>query len=59
MELSTYFAINEQNTVSLQRHLDHLQMKAVMSVISWRSVPRTKRDENQLHAAVVIGCYGQ
>ncbi len=51
MEFSTYFRINEKNTGQFERTLI-IAEEAPTSPIS-RAAPRRRRDENQLHAAVV------
>ena len=51
MELSTYFRINEQNTGQFERTLIIADKGAYVSYLEGYTAP--KRDENQLHAAVV------
>jgi Fe-S cluster assembly protein SufB len=51
MELSTYFRINEQNTGQFERTLIIADAGAYVSYLEGCTAP--KRDENQLHAAVV------
>src|SRR3974390_2196198 len=51
MELSTYFRINEKNTGQFERTLIIADAGAYVSYLESRTAP--KRDENQLHAAVV------
>ncbi len=51
MELSTYFRINEQNTGQFERTLIVADAGAYVSYLEGCTAP--KRDENQLHAAVV------
>ena len=51
MELSTYFRINEQNTGQFERTLIIADKGSYVSYLEGCTVP--KRDENQLHAAVV------
>jgi Fe-S cluster assembly protein SufB len=51
MELSTYFRINEQNTGQFERTLIIAEKGAYVSYLEGCTAP--KRDENQLHAAVV------
>jgi Fe-S cluster assembly protein SufB len=51
MELSTYFRINEQNTGQFERTLIIVDEGAYVSYLEGCTAP--KRDENQLHAAVV------
>ncbi|MCB0825475.1 MAG: Fe-S cluster assembly protein SufB [Armatimonadetes bacterium] len=51
MELSTYFRINEQNTGQFERTLIVCEEGASVSYLEGCTAP--KRDENQLHAAVV------
>ncbi|MGD1037621.1 MAG: Fe-S cluster assembly protein SufB [Roseiarcus sp.] len=51
MELSTYFRINEQNTGQFERTLIVADRGAYVSYLEGCTAPR--RDENQLHAAVV------
>ncbi|NJL08977.1 MAG: Fe-S cluster assembly protein SufB [Methylacidiphilales bacterium] len=51
MELSTYFRINEQNTGQFERTLIIADKGAYVSYLEGCTAPR--RDENQLHAAVV------
>lgn len=51
MELSTYFRINEQNTGQFERTLIIAEEGAYVSYLEGCTAP--KRDENQLHAAVV------
>jgi Fe-S cluster assembly protein SufB len=51
MELSTYFRINEQNTGQFERTLIVADAGAYVSYLEGCTAPR--RDENQLHAAVV------
>ncbi len=51
MELSTYFRINAQNTGQFERTLIIADEGAVVSYLEGCTAP--KRDENQLHAAVV------
>lgn len=51
MELSTYFRINEQNTGQFERTLIVCEEGARVSYLEGCTAP--KRDENQLHAAVV------
>jgi Fe-S cluster assembly protein SufB len=51
MELSTYFRINEANTVQFERTLIIADEGASVSYLEGCTAP--KRDENQLHAAVV------
>ncbi len=51
MELSTYFRINEQNTGQFERTLIIADEGAYVSYLEGCTAP--KRDENQLHAAVV------
>jgi Fe-S cluster assembly protein SufB len=51
MELSTYFRINASNTGQFERTLIIADEGAVVSYLEGCSAPR--RDENQLHAAVV------
>ncbi len=51
MELSTYFRINEQNTGQFERTLIVCEEGAKVSYLEGCTAP--KRDENQLHAAVV------
>jgi len=51
MELSTYFRINEQNTGQFERTLIVADKGAYVSYLEGCTAP--KRDENQLHAAVV------
>src|SRR4026207_1800432 len=51
MELSTYFRINERNTGQFERTLIIADEGAYVSYLEGCTAP--KRDENQLHAAVV------
>jgi Fe-S cluster assembly protein SufB len=51
MELSTYFRINERNTGQFERTLIIADRDAYVSYLEGCTAPR--RDENQLHAAVV------
>jgi Fe-S cluster assembly protein SufB len=51
MELSTYFRINESNTGQFERTLIVADEGAYVSYLEGCTAP--KRDENQLHAAVV------
>ena len=51
MELSTYFRINAQNTGQFERTLIVAEEGATVSYLEGCTAP--KRDENQLHAAVV------
>ncbi len=51
MELSTYFRINERNTGQFERTLIIADKGAFVSYLEGCTAPR--RDENQLHAAVV------
>lgn len=51
MELSTYFRINAQNTGQFERTLIIAEDNAHVSYLEGCTAP--KRDENQLHAAVV------
>jgi Fe-S cluster assembly protein SufB len=51
MELSTYFRINAQNTGQFERTLIIADKGAYVSYLEGCTAP--KRDENQLHAAVV------
>ena len=51
MELSTYFRINEQNTGQFERTLIIVDKGGYVSYLEGCTAP--KRDENQLHAAVV------
>ena len=51
MELSTYFRINERNTGQFERTLIIADKGAHVSYLEGCTAPR--RDENQLHAAVV------
>ncbi|MCW5940898.1 MAG: Fe-S cluster assembly protein SufB [Fimbriimonadaceae bacterium] len=51
MELSTYFRINAQNTGQFERTLIVAEEGAFVSYLEGCTAP--KRDENQLHAAVV------
>lgn len=51
MELSTYFRINAQNTGQFERTLIIADDRAYVSYLEGCTAP--KRDENQLHAAVV------
>jgi Fe-S cluster assembly protein SufB len=51
MDLSTYFRINAQNTGQLERTLIIADEGATVSYLEGCTAP--KRDENQLHAAVV------
>lgn len=51
MELSTYFRINEQNTGQFERTLIIAEEGSYVSYLEGCTAP--KRDENQLHAAVV------
>lgn len=51
MELSTYFRINEQNTGQFERTLIIADEGSHVSYLEGCTAP--KRDENQLHAAVV------
>ena len=51
MELSTYFRINEKNTGQFERTLIIAEEGAFVSYLEGCTAP--KRDENQLHAAVV------
>lgn len=51
MELSTYFRINAQNTGQFERTLIICEDRASVSYLEGCTAPR--RDENQLHAAVV------
>src|SRR6187397_1060845 len=51
MELSTYFRINAQNTGQFERTLIIADAGATVSYLEGCTAP--KRDENQLHAAVV------
>ena len=51
MELSTYFRINEQNTGQFERTLIIADEGSYVSYLEGCTAP--KRDENQLHAAVV------
>lgn len=51
MELSTYFRINAQNTGQFERTLIIAEDGAYVSYLEGCTAP--KRDENQLHAAVV------
>src|SRR5438552_15132776 len=51
MELSTYFRINEQNTGQFERTLIIAGKGSYVSYLEGCTAP--KRDENQLHAAVV------
>jgi Fe-S cluster assembly protein SufB len=51
MELSTYFRINERNTGQFERTLIIAEKGSYVSYLEGCTAPR--RDENQLHAAVV------
>jgi Fe-S cluster assembly protein SufB len=51
MELSTYFRINETNTGQFERTLIVCEDNAYVSYLEGCTAP--KRDENQLHAAIV------
>lgn len=51
MELSTYFRINAQNTGQFERTLIIAEKNSYVSYLEGCTAP--KRDENQLHAAVV------
>lgn len=51
MELSTYFRINAQNTGQFERTLIVAEKDSYVSYLEGCTAP--KRDENQLHAAVV------
>jgi Fe-S cluster assembly protein SufB len=51
MELSTYFRINEKNTGQFERTLIVADVGSYVSYLEGCTAP--KRDENQLHAAVV------
>jgi Fe-S cluster assembly protein SufB len=51
MELSTYFRINERNTGQFERTLIIVDKGGYVSYLEGCTAP--KRDENQLHAAVV------
>src|SRR5258705_11929598 len=51
MELSTYFRINAENTGQFERTLIVCEDGAYVSYLEGCTAP--KRDENQLHAAVV------
>lgn len=51
MELSTYFRINAQNTGQFERTLIVAEKDSYVSYLEGCTAPR--RDENQLHAAVV------
>ena len=51
MELSTYFRINEKNTGQFERTMIVAEKGAYVSYLEGCTAP--KRDENQLHAAVV------
>jgi Fe-S cluster assembly protein SufB len=51
MELSTYFRINEKNTGQFERTLIIAEKGAYVSYLEGCTAP--KRDENQLHAALV------
>ena len=51
MELSTYFRINAENTGQFERTLIIADEKSYVSYLEGCTAP--KRDENQLHAAVV------
>ena len=51
MELSTYFRINEKNTGQFERTLIIADADSYVSYLEGCTAP--KRDENQLHAAVV------
>lgn len=51
MELSTYFRINEAKTGQFERTLIVVEKKGYVSYLEGCTAP--KRDENQLHAAVV------
>ena len=51
MELSTYFRINEKNTGQFERTLIIADKGSYVSYLEGCTAP--KRDENQLHAAVV------
>ena len=51
MELSTYFRINERNTGQFERTLIIADKDSYVSYLEGCTAP--KRDENQLHAAVV------
>src|SRR5690606_32160279 len=51
MELSTYFRINAQNTGQFERTLIVAEKNSYVSYLEGCTAP--KRDENQLHAAVV------
>ncbi len=51
MELSTYFRINEQKTGQFERTLIIAEEGSYVSYLEGCTAP--KRDENQLHAAVV------
>src|ERR1700691_1215537 len=51
MELSTYFRINEKNTGQIERTLIIADKGSYVSYLEGCTAP--KRDENQLHAAVV------
>ena len=51
MELSTYFRINEKNTGQFERTLIIVDAGSYVSYLEGCTAP--KRDENQLHAAVV------
>ncbi len=51
MELSTYFRINEENTGQFERTLIIADKGAYVSYLEGCTAP--KRDDNQLHAAVV------
>ena len=51
MELSTYFRINTENSGQFERTLIIAEEEAYVSYLEGCTAP--KRDENQLHAAVV------
>lgn len=51
MELSTYFRINQENTGQFERTLIIAEAGAYVSYLEGCTAPR--RDENQLHAAIV------
>lgn len=51
MELSTYFRINQENTGQFERTLIVAEAGAYVSYLEGCTAPR--RDENQLHAAIV------
>ena len=51
MELSTYFRINEAGTGQFERTLIIAEEGSLLSYLEGCTAP--KRDENQLHAAIV------